>query len=143
LEDAAMNAWKVGLPLSFLLAVGCREEAPPPVSDGPAPAIADEASPASVRFTSGALAESMRVGTISKTFDANDILRVQVPIRDATGYDMTVDYRFTFLDANRNIVDQPASWQAKPLHAGTVDVIDGVAPSPAARDFVLDVRPAR
>ena len=141
-----MNAIKLGvvamLPLLAAVA-GCDGGGGPPPSDGPAAALPERLAPTQVNFTSTDLQQSTRVGTIARTIDGNGIMRLTVPIRAATDYDITVDYRFTYLDEGRAVVDQPASWQTKTLHAGTFEYLDGTAPSPRARDFQLDLRYAQ
>ncbi len=133
----------VGLALLPLLAAaGCGGDPPPP-SDGPAAAFPERLVPQQVNFTSTALAQATRVGTVVKLIDGNGIMHLTVPIRAATDGDVTVDYRFSFVDENRAVVDQPAGWQTQTLHAGTFESIQGVAPSPQARDFTLDIRPSK
>ena len=139
-----MNARTLALAALPLLALaGCGGGPDYPPSDGPASPLAERLGPMHVVFTSTDLAGATAVGTVTRTIDANGIMRLTVPVRDVADYDITVDYRFTYLDENRAVVDQPATWQTRTLHAGTFEYIDGAAPSPAARDFELDVRYAR
>ena len=138
-----MNALKIGLALVPLLALaGCGGVDRPP-SDGPAAASPEPLAPMQVVFTSTDLARSTAVGTITKTIDGNGIMHLTVPVRDATDGDITIDYRFTYLDENRAVIDQPASFTARTLHAGTFEYLNGDAPSARARDFELDVRYAQ
>jgi hypothetical protein len=127
--------------LLAVLAAGCNSGPPP--ADGPAPAIPEDAAPTQVNFNSTDLQQSIRIGTVVRTIDGNGIMHLTVPVRAVTEYDLTVDYRFTYLDESRALVDQPASWQARTLHAGTFEYIQATAPSPRARDFVLDLRHAQ
>ena len=138
-----MPARKLALVTLIPLLAGCGGGGGPPPSDGPAPAFPEQQAPSQVSFTSTDLQQSCRVGTVTRTIDGNGIMRLTVPIRAITDFDLTVDYRFTYLDESRGVVDQPASWQARTLHAGTFETIDGVAPSPRARDFELDLRYAQ
>ena len=133
-----MKLLTLGLALLLPLAAGCAG----PVSDGPAAPQLDPLGPGPVSFTSTDLARSTFVGEITRRTDSNGILHVTVPIR-AVDYDQTVDTRFTFLDAAHALVDQPKSWQATTLHAGTFEYLEAAAPSPTARDFTLDIRPAQ
>ena len=126
------------LPLSF---IGCGSEPPP--SDGPASPMGEGMGPMHVVCTSTALARSTAVGPIVRTTDAAGLMHLSVPIRAVTDGDITVNYRFTFTDANHASVDEPVGWQTRTLHAGTFEHVDGVAPSPQAADFELDLRYAQ
>ncbi len=139
-----MNVLKLGVAalLPLLCAVAGCNPGPPP-SDGPAPGIPEELSSPQVNFTSTDLQRSTRIGTVTRTIDGNGIMHLTVPVRAVTDSDITVDYRFTYLDENHALVDQPAGWQAQTLHAGTFEYIQGNAPSARARDFALDLRYAQ
>ncbi len=139
-----MNPLKFALAaLPLLAAVGCGGGPDLPPSDGPASPQAETLAPMQVSFTSTDLARSTAVGTITRTIDGVGIMHLNVPIRALTDDDLTVDYRFTYLDENRAVIDQPTAWQTRTLHAGTFEYLTGDAPSPRARDFQLDVRYAR
>ena len=127
-------------PFVLLALAGC---AGAPVSDGPAPALPDQMAPPQVSFTSYGLRDAFRFAPITRTVDPNGIVHLTVALRDVAGEDIPLDYRFTWLDDQRAVVDQPASWQTQTTHAGAYDVITAVAPSPRATDFRLDFRPAQ
>jgi hypothetical protein len=135
-----MKPLALGFAALSLWAVGCA--APPPASDGPVAPQSDRLHPMPVVFTNSDLAAQTYVGTITKTIDQAGLMHLTVPIR-AVGYDVTIDYRFTYRDGTGAYIDEPTSWQTRTLHAGTFESIEGVAPSPQGKEFELDVRPAQ
>ena len=123
--------------------VGCAHDDEVPISDGPAAPQPEALAPMPVVFTSTDLARVTAVGTITRTFDSAGIMHLTVPIRDASGADLAIDYRFTYMNGTRQMVDQPTGWQTKDLHAGTFEYIQGNAASPQATEFELDIRPRK
>ncbi len=89
--------------LPLLAAVGCGGGPDRPPSDGPASPEAERLAPMQVVFTSTDLARSTAVGTVSRTIDGVGIMHLTVPVRALTDEDLTVDYRFTYLDENRAV----------------------------------------
>jgi len=67
------------------------------------------------------------------------LLYVLVPVRSASNYDLYVDYRVSFLDANGMLLSQ-TGWLPKTLRANAYEEIQVNSMSPRAADFRMDIR---
>ena len=65
-----------------------------------------------------------------------------MPIRDATDVRLYVDYRVTWFDDNRQVINQ-TTWFNKTLEPRTPDQISVNSTSPKAADFQVDFRYAK
>ena len=72
------------------------------------------------------------------TKDQFGLLHVTVPIRSVIDRAFSIEYRITFFDANRQVVNVQ-SWADKALTPNTPDQIMANSPVPAD-DFRLDIR---
>ncbi len=75
------------------------------------------------------------------TRDSFGLLHVTVPIRSTINPPMMIQYRVTFFDLHRNVVNIQ-TWSDKALTPNTPDQIMAVSPVPAD-DFRMDLRLAR
>jgi hypothetical protein len=128
-----MNRWLVAL---FLIVVaGCGVK--PPIEGRE-----DPFTPAQVHFASEDLRTHTAVGEPKVSRDAAGILFVTVPIRAATDQQLHVDYRATFFDENRQVLDH-TGWTTKTLAPNTPDSVQVNSTGTRARYFQVDFRYAR
>jgi uncharacterized protein YcfL len=70
-------------------------------------------------------------------------MKVTVPLRLREDEAVNAQYRFTFMDAVGAPVGQPADWRFMVLPPRLQVFMEGVAMSPEAADWRLEIRPAR
>jgi uncharacterized protein YcfL len=69
----------------------------------------------------------------------NGLLTVQASLENASSRNTPVNYRFKWLDNDKMKVTDDQSWQPLTFFAGqTVDLV-GVAPTPLATDFIIEL----
>lgn len=130
------------LPLALVLfglaAAGCSSgnSDVPPMTQG------DRFAPQQVMFADRELADSIRIGQVTKSFDAG-VLHATVPLRSATEYDQTVQYQFVYFDENHTPIDLPVGWTDVSLNANSFQFVTGTAPGPQAREFQVTFRGPR
>lgn len=95
-----------------------------------------------VQLTDRELARKIVVRQPQVTQDAAGLLFVTVPVRSTTRHQMTIEYRVTFYDPNRQPI-QETTWFPKTLPGFTQETITVNSTSPRADDFQLDIRPAK
>src|SRR5579862_3934491 len=86
-----------------------------------------------VHFESEELRRDTAISEPTATRDAAGLLFVTVPIRDATDVRLYVDYRVTWFDDNRQVINQ-TTWFNKTLEPRTPDQISVNSTSPKAAD---------
>ena len=128
---------KYALVLIPLFLIGCDNIVLPPVEGRADPYDAKQ-----VHFQSEELRRDTAIGTPTATRDQAGLLFVTVPIRDATDVRLYLDYRVTWYDENRQVINQ-TSWFTKTLEARTPDQISVNSTSPKATDFQVDFRYAK
>jgi len=102
----------------------------------------DPYEPGQINFDSNSLKHETAVGQPSVARDENNLVYVTVPIRSETSKRLHVDYRVTFFDDNRQMINQTA-WFTKHLDPKVPDQIVVNSMSPRAADFQIDFRWAR
>ncbi len=70
-------------------------------------------------------------------------LRVTVPIRNGSKVELSVQYRFEFLDATGRPLDTTPRWQYMRMPVATQVFFQGAALDTTATDWRLIIRPAR
>lgn len=70
-------------------------------------------------------------------------LSVMVPVRSRAGHDISVQYRFEFMDATGRPQRQEMEWRYLLLPSRTQAFMEGAAMDTDVRDWRLVVRPAR
>ena len=95
-----------------------------------------------IQITDRALARNLAVRQPQVTQDAAGLLFVTVPVRSTQQRQMTIEYRVTFYDENRQPIHS-TTWFPKTLSGYTQDTITVNSTSPRADDFQLDIRPAK
>jgi hypothetical protein len=118
--------------LSVLALAGCGVNAP---IEG----RADPYAPAQVHFDSDELRRDTAIGQPILRRDEFGLLHVTLPIRSAVDLQLHVQYRVSFFDSNRGMLDQQ-SWIDKTLTANTPDQIDVNSVDKRAADFQIDFR---
>jgi len=99
----------------------------------------DPYQPSQVHFDSEALRQDTAIGQPVLTRDQFSLLHVMLPIRSAVNLQLHVQYRVTFFDANRSVLDEQ-SWSDKTLAANTPDQIQVNSVDTRAADFQIDLR---
>ena len=128
---------KYALVLISLFVMGCDNIVLPTVEGRNDPYDAKQ-----VHFQSEELRRDTAVGKPTATRDPAGLLYVTVPIRDATDVRLYLDYRVTWFDDNRQVINQ-TTWFTKTLEARTPDQISVNSTSPKAADFQVDFRYAK
>jgi hypothetical protein len=113
---------------------GCKSDVAPPIEGRNDPWPARQ-----IHFASEELRRDTAVGQPIATRDEAGILHVMVPIRSAINKTLYVDYRYTFFDGNRQIIDQ-SGWMNRTLEQNTPDRIEFNSTSNRAADFQVDFR---
>lgn len=98
--------------------------------------------PAQIHFNSNTLRRDTAVGTPIVRRDASGLLHVTVPVRSAINKTLYVDYRVTFLDRNRQVVERLGPF-TRTFEPNTPDQIQVNSTTPRAEDFQIDFRYAR
>lgn len=75
-----------------------------------------------------------------KTRSKNGLLQVQVKFLNASIYDQEIFYRFMWLDSDGFNAADPDAWKTMKLIGKQNVLISTVAPTPAAKDFKLEVQ---
>jgi len=101
---------------------------------------ADKFAPQQVAFAGHDVADSIAIGKIERTFDSSGILHIRVPLQATTDLGLMIDYRITFYDDGRGVVEGPAAWQGKSLPAGAWETIYASSSNSRARDFQIEFR---
>ncbi len=71
----------------------------------------------------------------------NDLLKVQIRGQNVSSKDVQFEYRFVWLDGGGFQIDTGTSmWKPLNLHAREYAFMKGIAPTPAAVDFLMTVR---
>ena len=128
---------KYALVLISLFVMGCDNIVLPPVEGRHDPYEAKQ-----VHFQNDELRRDTAIGPPTATRDQAGLLYVTVPIRNATDIRLYVDYRVTFFDDNRQVINTTA-WFSKTLEARTPDQISVNSTTPKAADFQVDFRYSR
>jgi uncharacterized protein YcfL len=89
-----------------------------------------------VTLTGYWLQQNIRVQQPVATRVGNGQLKVQMPVRTHTDYDLSLDYQFTFLDQNGLQVEQPG-WQYVRIPRKGMAQIEATSMTPAADFRVL------
>lgn len=115
-------------------------------STGVKPPIQGRADPydsEQIHFATEDLRRSTAVGTptASRDLDGN-ILYITIPIRSAVNQTLYVDYRVSFFDKSRFLLNQ-TGWFSKTLESNTPDQIQVNSLGPRAVDFQVDFRYSR
>jgi hypothetical protein len=126
----------VTLAILALLALSC-DYVRPPIQGRQ-----DPYSTAQLHFASDTLRKDTAVGTPLVARDASGILHVTVPVRSAINKTLYVDYRVTFFDRNRHVVERLGPF-TKTLDPNTPDEIQVNSTSSRAEDFQIDFRYAK
>jgi uncharacterized protein YcfL len=100
----------------------------------------DKYAPQQVVFATADLADSISIGRIVRNVDPNTGLRVTVPLTATTDLAIKVDYRFTFFDDGRTVLDSPTPWQTATLTPHTESSLTSFSNNPKARDFQIELR---
>ena len=74
--------------------------------------------------------------------DEAGLMFVTVPVRSTTERQLTIEYRATFFDRNREVI-QETTWFPKTLPPFTQETLTLNSTSPRADDFQFDIRPAK
>jgi hypothetical protein len=110
---------------------------------GVKPPITPQADPydaSQIHMSSDELRNETAVGTpLVKRDDVSNLLFVTIPIRAATNLKLYIDYRVTFFDINRSVINQ-TTWFTKTLEPNVPDSITVNSTSPRAADFQVDFR---
>src|SRR4051794_1692097 len=120
------------------LSAGCNRGVKAPVE-----ARMDPYSPTQIHMADEDLRAHMTVGRPIADRDPAGMLRVTIPVRSASSYNLYVDYRTTFFDRDGAPLGQPSGWMNKRLEANVPDNIMITSTTPAAADFQVDFRYAR
>jgi len=120
---------------SALLLAGCGVR--PPIEGR-----MDPYPPKQVHLDSNSLKHETAVGEPAVARDESGNLYVTVPIRSETDKELYVDYRVTFFDRNRQVLNQ-TGWYTKVLSPKVPDQIMVNSMSPRADDFQIDFRWAK
>jgi hypothetical protein len=118
--------------MSVLTLAGCGVNAP-------IGGRADPYAPSQVHFDSEEIRQDTAIGGPILARDQFGLLHVTLPIRSAVDLQLHVQYRVSFFDANRGLLDQQ-SWIDKTLTANTPDQIDVNSVDKRAADFQIDFR---
>ena len=130
-----MNRLLLPIALMTLLLAGCVK---PPIEGRLDPYPANQ-----VHFASKDLRDNTAVGTPEASRDdAGNILYITVPIRAATNRELHVDYRVTFFDRNRQVLNQ-TGWFTRTLAPNVPDYITVNSMGARAADFQMDLRYAQ
>lgn len=88
----------------------------------------------------GTLEGRVQVADVIERTD-NDLLRVQVTVRNPSAFRVNYQYKFRWFDAEGiEIAPEGEPWKPKELPPRSSDHLQGVAPNPAATRFELRVR---
>jgi hypothetical protein len=120
------------------LSVGCNRGVKAPVEGR-----LDPYSPSQIHMADEDLRAHMAIGRPIVERDPAGLLRVTVPVRSASDYNLYVDYRVTFFDQNGAPIGQPTGWASKRLERNVPDNLTLTSTTPAAADFEVDFRYAR
>ena len=122
--------------LTLALAAGCGVKAPLEGRNDPY-------DPSQIHFAQKSLERRTAVRAPSVSRDENgQILFVTVPVRSTTERQLTIEYRATFFDRNREVI-QETTWFPKTLPPFTQETLTLNSTSPRADDFQFDIRPAK
>ena len=75
--------------------------------------------------------------------DGEKPMHVAVPVRLRSDREIAVQYRFTFFDENRVPLQPRQGWRYKEMMPRAQEPFEGTATSMEARDWRLEIRPAR
>ncbi len=122
----------LGVVLVLAFAAGCVSSAPTTVEK--------QGSEYTVIANSMMLDNHIRVVERSARL-VNGLLEAQVRGQNIKNKDVQFEYRFVWLDADGIRIDtQMTTWKPLALHAKEVAMMNGMAPTPEATDFLMDVR---
>lgn len=97
-----------------------------------------------VAFADADVADVIRVGAVTRSFDGAGVMHVSVEVRPTTDYDPgTLQYQVVYYDENHVPIDVPVGWHDLPLTANTYAYVTGNSTTPRARDFLVTFRAAR
>jgi hypothetical protein len=135
--ETAMN--RVALTaVSIVLLAGCGERVRPPLQGR-----LDPYESGQIHFADAELENKTAVGMpqVARGEDGG-ILHVTVPIRNDSRKQFSVDYRASFYDPNRQLLNQ-TGWFTKSLTPKVPDQVTVNSLGPQAADFQIDFRPSR
>ena len=69
----------------------------------------------------------------------NNLLTVQATLVHQANRDMNINYRFKWLDNSGMKVADDEVWNPKVIYAGQTFELTGIAPTPMATDFMIEI----
>jgi uncharacterized protein YcfL len=69
----------------------------------------------------------------------NNLLTVQATLVHQASRDMNINYRFKWLDNSGMKVADDEVWNPKVIYAGQTFELTGIAPTPMATDFLIEI----
>lgn len=69
----------------------------------------------------------------------NNLLTVQATLVHQASRDMNINYRFKWLDNSGMKVADDEVWNPKVIYAGQTFELTGIAPTPMATDFMIEI----
>ena len=129
-----MKSIQLTVLLLSIVALGCQETVAPPIQ-----ARADPYGPQQHYVASEDLRRATAMGEPIVVRDEFGLLHVTVPIRSAVNNVLYIDYRVTFFDEQRQVI-QRTGFFAKTLTDNVADQITFNSTSPRAADFQVDFR---
>lgn len=113
---------------------------------GLALAVSSLALMPSLAFADGPESKLRRMGKTStlkfvelRAVPRNKLLTVQATMMNQAKRDVSFNYRFKWLDDNGMKVADDEVWNPSSAYAGQTFEITGVAPTPKATDFVIEI----
>lgn len=132
------NRTVIAAAMLSLVSMACSTGVRPPIQGRSDPFDAQQ-----IHFATEDLRRSTAVGTPMASRDAEgNILYITIPIRSAVDKTLYVDYRVSFFDQSRQLLNQ-TGWFSKTLEANTPDRIQVNSLGPRAADFQVDFRYSR
>ncbi len=88
--------------------------------------------------TDRSLSRILEVRAVNEATVSNDLLRVQVELRNTRRGLRRFNYQFEWFDDEGMIIQQATTpWRSLPMEGGEIATITGVAPNPRVTDFRL------
>ncbi len=88
------------------------------------------------------LEDQTKVGSPRVEGGEQEPLRVEVPIRATTPYDLTVQYRFEFVNDAGLAVEPAMGWRYMYMPSNIERLLSATAPDESAADWRLEVHPS-
>ena len=95
------------------------------------------------KVTSNSMAVTNRIILLRRNVarNPNDLLKVEVEAQNMTGKDQQFEYRYLWSDGDGFTIPSAISvWKPLLLHGRETEFLTATAPTPAAQDFIMEVR---